>query len=154
MKRKILAYVFLFLGAALLVTSYQNCSKTDFKQEGSSSQSSSNIQIDNEDNNIQVQSGCAELAQDFERVIDVSQLEPNSQISVQGKTFIYSTTGRMNIDQVTIEASNGRTLLCEVTVDKLILKSGRLDLIRSHVLHALELNGTVKQDSESSIHVD
>ncbi len=89
---------------------------------------------------------CAELAIKYaKQAIDISKADSLGKLSVlKGKTFIYSSTGNVSLKEVDIGLSCGRTILCGIHVDKITVKKGRLDLIRSTVGEIVESKGTVK----------
>ena len=94
---------------------------------------------------------CAEKASKFKVAIDVDQLESNKKLSVSGKVFIYSKSGQGQLDDLSIERADGRTVLCNVDVSSLSLKNGRLELINSRVRHLENQNGRLIKDQQSRV---
>lgn len=76
-------------------------------------------------------SSCVELAQKYKNSIDVSKLDVGAKIAVlKGKTFIYSSAGSKAISSLSIGKACGRTILCDVTIEKIGEVNGRLDLFK------------------------
>lgn len=76
-------------------------------------------------------SSCVELAQKHKNSIDVSKLDAGAKISLlKGKTFIYSSAGPKAISSLSIGKACGRTILCDVTIEKIGEVNGRLDLYK------------------------
>lgn len=91
-----------------------------------------NEDVEHEDSTEEIQaSSCVELAKKHKNSIDVSKLAVDAKISLlKGKTFIYSSAGPKAISSLSIGKSCGRTILCDVTIEKIGEVNGRLDLYK------------------------
>ncbi len=89
-------------------------------------------EAEQEDTAEEIQAGsCVDLAKKYKNAIDVSQLEAGAKIALlKGKTFIYSSTGVKTISSLSIGKACGRTILCDVTIEKIGEVNGRLDLYK------------------------
>lgn len=108
----------------------------------------------NEVEAVDINLACIDQAKYHNSTIDISQQQNLSKISaMHGKNFIYSSTGNNQVNEVdiNIEESNGRLIICGLNVNKISLKNGRLDLIRSHVGSITENKGTIKGDGISTV---
>ncbi len=90
------------------------------------------VKDEHEDTPEEIQaSSCVELAKKHKDAIDVSTLAVGAKIAlVKGKTFIYSSTGPKAISSLSIGKACGRTILCDVTIERIGEVNGRLDLYR------------------------
>lgn len=115
-------------------------------EEGEKDDHHGEIKIDKDAELQESDVDCAELAKKHgDEAIDLSAINSTSKLSVlKGKTFIYSSGGNDSIKDVEIGESCGRTVLCGVHVDRIKVKKGRLDLLRSTVREIEEDKGTVK----------
>ena len=100
-------------------------------EEDDDNDNDSNI-AESEESQEEIQaSSCIELARKHKDAIDVSQLAEGTKISLlKGKTFIYSSAGPKAISSLSIGKSCGRTILCDVTIEKIGEVNGRLDLYK------------------------
>ena len=91
-----------------------------------------NEEAEHEESSEEIQaSSCSELAAKHKNSIDVSKLAVDAKISLlKGKTFIYSSAGPKAISSLSIGKSCGRTILCDVTIEKIGEINGRLDLYK------------------------
>ena len=91
-----------------------------------------NEEVEHEDSPEEIQaSSCIELAKKHKNSIDVSLLAADAKISLlKGKTFIYSSAGPRAVSSLSIGKSCGRTILCDVTIERIGEVNGRLDLYK------------------------
>ncbi len=103
----------------------------DAKHDDDDKDNDSNI-AESEESQEEIQaSSCVELARKHKDAIDVSQLAEGTKIAlVKGKTFIYSSSGPKTISSLSIGKSCGRTILCDVTIERIGEVNGRLDLYK------------------------
>lgn len=145
---------------------FQNCSDTSFlkgQSQGSSSQASTGA-IVTDNNNIVATVGpadssvstkntseCSQLANHYQSKIDISKLKGDTIQSFSGANFIYSSRSTDHYPSVVIDNLNGKTLVCGLTIDKIIVKKGRLDLIMTVVNELINSSGVVNLDESSKI---
>lgn len=87
-------------------------------------------------------------------VIDIANFKDFSTIeSVKGKTIFYSSDpNRSNIKGLVIEHAVGKTILCGISVARLDVKKGNLELREgASVKSCGTIRGKIRKDAESSI---
>ena len=105
-----------------------------------------------QDTNVDSNVDCSELAKKYKNdAIDIANIDQRGRLTVlRGKTFIYSSNSNISLKDVEIGSSCGRTILCGVHIERIKVKKGRLDMVRSTCGTIEDSNGTVKVDRSHS----
>lgn len=96
-------------------------------------------------------SECSQLANHYHSRIDISKVKGDTIHTLSGANFIYSSKAGDHYPSIIIDDVKGKTLICGLTIDKITVKKGRLDLINSTVNELIEQSGKIIADEASKI---
>lgn len=94
---------------------------------------------------------CGFDAKTIRNIIDIAQFkgqDVNLDL-IKGKTLIFSSDENVTLKSLNIVDAVGRTILCGVKVDKLVIKKGRLEVKHSEIKEVGELKGVLIKDEHS-----